>query len=219
MTSRHAAYESHPSIDASMDDFEAPREFSPTVPDIPSQHSGFRSNAASEYSEASSSRRSYSPPTWRKAGSGWFKHHSLSPTRGGWRSTEASPQYHSAEEDEGDGEVTAYQTATKIPLPASPTKGRSPSNSPELGNGLGANIVDRGGGGPSSPSQYVNAHSDAEPESPALDTPTQSNCKYLYFFDILLEHDALCSQTLTTDNADRLSILDTPRCGAEDTAD
>ena len=141
MTSRQAFLESHPSINASMDDFEA-REFSPTMPDLPSQHSGFRSNNASEYSE--NSRRSYSPPAWRKAGSGWFKHESsLSPNRSRFGSKEPSPQYHGADED---GEVTAYRSATRIPLPRSPTKERSPAYSPEPMTGAGAEEDDGGGG-------------------------------------------------------------------------
>ncbi|KAK4542996.1 hypothetical protein LTR36_005994 [Oleoguttula mirabilis] len=153
-----------------MEDYE-PREFSPTVPDIPSQHSGFRSHVGSEYSEASS-RRSYSPPAWRKAGSGWFQHPSLSPNRGGFRSKEPSPQYHDAEE-EGDGDVTAYRIATRVPLPGSPMKGRSPSNSPEPVSGPSTGEVDRGGGGLSHASHVSAPTEDAE--SPALETPTQSN--------------------------------------------
>lgn len=177
MTSRQAYLDSHPSILASMEDYEQ-REFSPTVPDIPSQHSGFRSQVGSEYSE-NSSRRSYSPPAWRKAGSGWFKHPSLSPSRGGFRSKESSPQYHDAEE-EGDGDVTAYRIATRVPLPGSPLKGRSPSNSPEPVSGPSTGEVDRGGG--LSHASQVNAQTD-DAESPALETPTQSNCKssHLYF--------------------------------------
>ena len=127
MTSRQHYLDSHPSLNASMDDFEA-REFSPTIPEMPSQHSGFRSNNNSEYSETSS-RRSYSPPPWRKNGSGWFKHsHALSPSRNGYRSKDTSPQYQSGEDD---GDDTEYRTARHIPLPESPIKGRSPSNSPE----------------------------------------------------------------------------------------
>lgn len=163
---------------ANMDSPELPansREFSPTLPDYPSQHSGFRSNINSDYSEqTSSSRRSYSPPAWRKAGSGWFNHHydqsSLSPSRArGYRSKEPSPQYHDAIEED-DGDVTLHQAAARIPLPLSPTKGRSPSNSPEPNFGAGAGEVDRGGGG-----GHVNASDDTE--SHALETPTQSNCK------------------------------------------
>ncbi|KAI7597038.1 hypothetical protein KC343_g1764, partial [Hortaea werneckii] len=148
---------------ANMDSPELPtnsREFSPTLPDYPSQHSGFRSNINSDYSEqTSSSRRSYSPPAWRKAGSGWFNHHhdqsSLSPSRArGYRSKEPSPQYHDAIEED-DGDVTLHQAAARIPLPLSPTKGRSPSNSPEPNFGAGAGEVDRGGGG-----GHVNASDD-----------------------------------------------------------
>ena len=166
MTSRQAYLDSHPSINASMDDFEA-REFSPTVPDIPSQHSGFRSNNLSEYSE-SDSRRSHSPPPWRRAGSGWFKHHpSLSPHRSGFVSREISPQYHSANEDE---DVTAYRSAARIPLPRSPSKGRSPSHSPEA---LGTDAGDKGGGD----ATLVNVQASEETEEHKL--PTESNCKFL----------------------------------------
>nr|POE74761.1 hypothetical protein CFP56_37292 [Quercus suber] len=160
MTAPHYLDYSHPSISASMDDFEA-REFSPTVPDIPSQHSGFRSPQASEYSEASSGRRSYSPPAWRKAGSGWFKHQTLSPGRAGFASKESSPGE--------DGELTAY----RIPLPDSPIKGRSPSNSPEPN---GVYVED--GARTASPAVAVNVNATPEMEgleSPMEDTPTQNN--------------------------------------------
>lgn len=166
-TARQSLLDSHPSLQHSMDDFEA-REFSPTMPDLPSQHSGFRSHLGSEYSETSS-RRSHSPPRWRTAGSGWFKHQpSLSPARSGFASREISPQYHSAEEEDGD--VTAYRSAMRVPLPASPTKGRSPSNSPEPMVGVGESEGDKGGG-----DKGVNVH---ELDS-RLQTPTESNCKFL----------------------------------------
>lgn len=177
MTARQAYLElSHPSLSlaGSMDSPDLPynsREFSPTMPEMPSQHSGFRSNLNSDYSEQSS-RRSYSPPAWRKAGSGWFDHHSLSPSRAGRRSKEPSPQYHDALEEEGD--VTAHNIASRIPLPGSPTKGRSPSNTPEPQLGERGREVDRGGGD-------ARIESNEEPESPALETPTQSNCKCLLF--------------------------------------
>ncbi|KAF2215337.1 hypothetical protein CERZMDRAFT_35745 [Cercospora zeae-maydis SCOH1-5] len=143
MTSRQHYLDSHPSLNASMDDFDA-REFSPTIPDMPSQHSGFRSTGHSEYSEASS-RRSYSPPAWRKAGSGWFKHQeALSPNRNGYRSKETSPRYQSADEDGDDGDATAYRTARRIPLPESPVKGRSPRVTPEPAGVLAAAQDDKG---------------------------------------------------------------------------
>ncbi|EMC97782.1 hypothetical protein BAUCODRAFT_31776 [Baudoinia panamericana UAMH 10762] len=175
MTARQAYLDY--SFNASMDDYEAPaREFSPTMPfDLPSQHSGFRSNVASEYSESGSSRRSYSPPAWRKAGSGWFKHPSLSPTRERRRSKESSPQYAGPGEEGDDGDVTAYRIATTVPLPGSPTKGRSPSNSPEAEVRPGAQ-VDRGGGGGGGEGRLPpETHVNNERESAEPDTPTQSN--------------------------------------------
>lgn len=167
MTSRQAYLDSHPSINASMDDFEA-REFSPTVPDMPSQHSGFRSHNALEYSDHS--RRSYSPPAWRKAGSGWFKHQSMSPSRSGYGSKEPSPQYHSADED---GEIGAYRSATRIPLPVSPTKSRSPAHSPEPTTGAGAGEDDAGGGD----TTLTNEHFGMGRETPRQQ-PQSDNCKF-----------------------------------------
>jgi hypothetical protein len=181
MTSRQHYLDSHASLDASMDDFEA-REFSPTVPDLPSQHSGFRSHGNSEYSEASS-RRSYSPPAWRKAGSGWFKHHhhhTLSPSRNGYTSKDTSPQYHSLDEDGDDRDLTAHRYARRIPLPESPIKGRSPSNSPEPSTAATATAGDKGGG-IASPVRHASEETqrpDPPPTSPALEAPkTQDNCE------------------------------------------
>ncbi|KAK4554787.1 hypothetical protein LTR86_008289 [Recurvomyces mirabilis] len=156
-----------------MDDFDLPQNFSPTVPEYPSHHSGFRSHGGSEYSEQSS-RRSYSPPAWRKAGSSWFKQHggSLSPSRSGMRSKEASPQYHDAVEEDDEGDVTAYRFATNLPLPGSPTKGRSVSNTPEPES---VNAVDRGGGAQQQPPGVNVREQSVETESPEVETPTQSN--------------------------------------------
>ncbi|KAF7189405.1 hypothetical protein HII31_09250 [Pseudocercospora fuligena] len=174
MTSRQHYLDSHPSLNASMDDFEA-REFSPTIPEMPSQHSGFRSNNNSEYSETSS-RRSYSPPPWRKNGSGWFKHsHALSPSRNGYRSKDTSPQYQSGEDD---GDDTEYRTARHIPLPESPIKGRSPSNSPEPVCAGAPQGPDKGGGEVASAVRHVSEETqrpEPEVESQGVQTPTQSN--------------------------------------------
>ena len=175
MTSRQHFLDSHPSLNASMDDFDA-RDFSPTIPDIPSQHSGFRSNHQSEYSEASS-RRSYSPPAWRKAGSGWFKQ-PLSPSRNGYRSKDTSPQYQSGDEDADDGDVTAYRTARRIPLPESPVKGRSPGVTPEPAGVLATPDRET----PRNIQSTVRHASEEtqrpelEPDSPGAETPTQNNC-------------------------------------------
>ncbi|CZT20740.1 uncharacterized protein RCC_06598 [Ramularia collo-cygni] len=162
------------SVNASMEDYELKGEFSPTLPDLPSCHSGFRSPQASDYSEVSS-RRSYSPPAWRKAGSGWFKHHqTLSPHRGGYNSKDVSPQYISADEDGDDGNVTAYRTARRIPLPESPIKGQSPTNSPEPQTAGGATECDNGDGGTSTARQ-MSEQTEKAPESPTTQTPTQNN--------------------------------------------
>jgi hypothetical protein len=171
------AFESHPSLALSMDDFEA-HEFSPTVPDLPSQHSIYRSGVSSYQSSNASNRRSASPPAWRKAGSGWFKHQgSLSPSRGGYHhSREGSIEYRSADEegDRDEGEITVYPLPARIPLPESPTKGRSLSPSP----------APCFGGGEAAHSKAVNARPLTPPlddanESEATDqkTPTQMNCK------------------------------------------
>lgn len=164
-----------------MDDFEA-REFSPTLPHLPSQHSGFRSNNASEYSErsATSSRRSYSPPAWRKAGSGWFKHQpDLSPHRspaGFGGSRETSPLDLRVKEEEGDGDVTAFRRAMRVPLPASPVKGRSPSNSPEPEVGVKVEGGDKGGGD----TTLVDEQIVRELETADDSTPVQSNCESIW---------------------------------------
>lgn len=179
LASTHAAssaYESHPSLAVSMEDFEA-HEFSPTVPDLPSQHSIYRSGVSSYQSETSSTRRSASPPAWRKAGSGWFKHQgSLSPSRQGYHSREGSLGYRSAD-DEGDGdegEVTVYPLPARIPLPESPTKGRSPSPSPTpfFGGGEAVRASTAVNERPSTPPRQ-----GVESEAPDQKTPTQMNCK------------------------------------------
>lgn len=189
MTSRQHILDSHPSLNASMGDFEA-HDFSPTVPEYPSQHSGFMDRPSvqnSEYSEATSSRRSYSPPAWRKAGSGWFKSSTQLPYQPSRQnSKDASPRYYrETPEDEycigEDGDVTAYRTARRIPLPESPVKGRSPSVSPQPDTTCGAKEGDKGGGdgGSLQTVKHIKEEEQDEEEddSPAMRTPTQNNCK------------------------------------------
>lgn len=172
-----SVYESHPSLAISMDDFEA-NEFSPTVPDMQSQHSIYRSGVSSYQSSNASNRRSASPPAWRKAGSGWFKHQgSLSPSRRGYHhSREGSMEYRSLDEDEDrdEGEITVYPLPSRIPLPESPIKGRSVSPEPDPCFG----------GGEAVRMQAVNArpltpppHDAVESEATDQKTPTQMNCK------------------------------------------
>ncbi len=166
MTARQSYLDahSHPSVAHSMDDFE-PRsdDFSPTFPDVPSHHSGFRSPHMSEYSEAS--RRSYSPPAWRRNGSGWFKQPSLSPEKSGYAgSRECSPQYRSVG---GEG------FAARIPLPMSPSQGRSPRCSPERDVGAGAGEEELGGGD----TTVLNAPRDVQAEAPSVLPVDEGNCE------------------------------------------
>lgn len=206
-SSEHPLLESRTSImNASLDDFEG-RDFSPTMPDLPSQHSGFRSNIASEYSEETSSRRSYSPPAWRKAGAGWFQNNqpSLSPSRRpGFASRESSPRYHSVDEEGDEEDVTAYRTAMRIPLPASPEKGRSPSVSPEAADDVVAPDVEDDDGGNEEQVEDDDDTFSPEPEKPI----EQGNCQSLYvkagLSDLIaLPHSISLSLTLsqTSDSA------------------
>jgi hypothetical protein len=82
-----------------------------------------------------------------------------------------------------DGEMTAYRTARRIPLPESPTKGRTPSSSPEVM--MTAQPVAREIS-PREPSREPSVHTPrrtpsetrvSEPESPSAKTPTQNNCE------------------------------------------
>ncbi|MCJ1400276.1 hypothetical protein MMC11_003480 [Xylographa trunciseda] len=128
-------YESHPSLSASLEDFENNDQPSPVF-QLPSHHSGFKSEE-SEADAASNSEGPWSPPGWKRsdAGSGWYRHQPY--LQGGpnprfsvsaSRSREASPQYESATEDKEDITIPA-----NIPLPRgslSPVKERSPSLPP-----------------------------------------------------------------------------------------
>ncbi|GAB7353777.1 hypothetical protein MBLNU459_g4163t2 [Dothideomycetes sp. NU459] len=110
-----------------MEDFEtSSRTLSPELFRTNSRSQiSFRSPEASEYSEYADNdpRKSWSPPAWRKASSGWFKHQAglMSPDR----SREASPLLDQLENiDEED-----LYAAAGIPLPGSPSKGRSEERS------------------------------------------------------------------------------------------
>lgn len=128
------SYDDHPSLSASLEDFEqSPR--SPAF-DLPSQHSGFKSEP-SESEDDPVSEEPWEPPAWRnqKSGGGWYRHqpylqdHNLLKTSvSASRSRGTSPRHGSAQREEED-----ITLAAKIPLPrgsVSPVKERSPSNSP-----------------------------------------------------------------------------------------
>ncbi|KAF4542202.1 uncharacterized protein LTHEOB_7884 [Lasiodiplodia theobromae] len=119
---------SRPSLAASVDDcydLDAAHHRASRSPffGIPSTHSGFRSEESE--TEETDSAGPWSPPAWRKAGSGWYRHHHhhhLSPDSPS-RSRETSPPYESA--GEGDAIMPA-----NVPLPMSPLK-QTPRTSPE----------------------------------------------------------------------------------------
>ncbi|KAL8702167.1 MAG: hypothetical protein Q9224_000129 [Gallowayella concinna] len=125
------AFDDHPSLAASLEDFEH-NDRSPTF-GMPSQHSGFKSEE-SEPGGDSNSEGPWSPPAWRRqvADAGWYRHQPypqnsrhLKPSTSPSRSRHTSPQYQSAQEEEGDTILPA-----SIPLPRgsmSPAKEQSPS--------------------------------------------------------------------------------------------
>ena len=129
------AFDDHPSLSASLEDFEHNETRSPLFA-LPSQHSGFKSDE-SEAGAETMSEEPWSPPAWRpqNTAAGWYRHQpygpnnpSLKPSASASRSRESSPHYESAREDDGDLTIPA-----NIPLPRgslSPVKGRSPSPSP-----------------------------------------------------------------------------------------
>jgi len=135
-------FDDHPSLDASLQDFEpgssefaaSPRFGPPHM--YPSHHSGFRSEPSDSEEEGESLARpessgGYSPPAWRRTGKGrssgfWNRNDNVLGVRGSGR--ESSPEYESA--DEGDATLAA---AARVRLPTgslSPEKRRSPSPDP-----------------------------------------------------------------------------------------
>ncbi|RMD44630.1 hypothetical protein DV735_g565, partial [Chaetothyriales sp. CBS 134920] len=125
------AFSDHQSVDATLSDYE---EQERRFPDLPSQHSGFRSgNGNGNESDGDAASNGSSAPCHRAAAgaavaSGWFSQDpygrfaTRSESRS--RSRQSSPEYEDA--DEGDNDVTI---AANIPLPMgadSPVKERSP---------------------------------------------------------------------------------------------
>lgn len=125
------AYDDHGSVTASVEDFDtSDRGRSPAfgmgVPYLPSHHSGFRSEESEPDSESAGP---WSPPAWRKAGSGWFRQHSTANNfcDGALGSRHTSPMYDSSKDGGGEGDVTL---PINVPLPASPAR-NTPLTSPE----------------------------------------------------------------------------------------
>lgn len=125
----HPAYDSQTSISASLQDFESQDMSTELARTLSRPHLHFRSPSNSEYSDVTDPnlQGSWSPPAWRKAGSGWFRHQQglASPMH----SREGSPPKEEAEARGDDYEQDVTIAAAEIPLPGSPTKGRSLSRS------------------------------------------------------------------------------------------
>lgn len=137
MDSLDEMFDDHPSLSASLEDFENNENASPLFR-LPSQHSGFKSDE-SEADVESNSEGPWSPPAWKQqnTASGWYRHQpyqqnilDLRTSGSPSKSRDSSPKYESAREDEADLTIPA-----NIPLPRgsmSPVKERSRSPSPYL---------------------------------------------------------------------------------------
>lgn len=141
-----ALFDDHPSLTASLEDFAASNRRSPLL-DLPSQHSGFRSEESDDGRTGLHDR--WSPPALRRpdslAGSHWYRHAPydhlhMKPTlqpRSQPQSREVSPQYEDAREippppspRKSPADLPDVTFAASVPLPPgtdSPLKGRSVS--------------------------------------------------------------------------------------------
>ena len=121
-------FDDHPSLAASLEDFETPGTGS-------EPRFNFYSIRNPDVETDSDSTGPWSPPAWRRAGSGWFQHDTSRlaalPSPSYTRSSPSRSQEASPLDDGGDGDITL---PANVPLPGSPEKGRSPSPSPEAGS-------------------------------------------------------------------------------------
>lgn len=129
------AFDDHPSLDASLQDFEPGDSENGQSPRFgyPSHHSGFRSDSDSEMAGSLSPGR-FSPPAWRREGNGnrnagfWNRGSNILGKRS-YDSRESSPEYESA--DDGEDATLAAAARTRLPTGSlSPEKQRSPSPDP-----------------------------------------------------------------------------------------
>lgn len=130
-------------LDASLNDFDS-RSPAPPHFAYPSHHSGFlKSDTESDMHDSTMSAGGYSPPAWRRLGNGdrssgfWRKgdnllgYGGLPPNGYGYGygrglSRESSPEYDSADDEEGDA-ILAAAIRTRLPTGSmSPEKERSP---------------------------------------------------------------------------------------------
>lgn len=109
-------FNDHPSL-ASLDDYDASLRQSPAL-ELPSQHSGFRSQGPPS-DITSDSESPWSPPAWRRPASGWFQ--PVDRLAMVQRQGSAWEGRRIKEEEDEDLEIPA-----NVPLPASPEKTPNP---------------------------------------------------------------------------------------------
>lgn len=146
-------FDEHPSLDASLQDFEPGSSElgqSPRFGLYQSHHSGYRSEDSDSERAESLSGGGYSPPAWRRSKNGVR-------SSGFWRSSDnilgkrsrssrdSSPEYESAED--GADKILAAAARTRLPTGSlSPEKRRSPSPDPyptgggDFGSTFGASV-------------------------------------------------------------------------------
>jgi hypothetical protein len=148
-------FDDHPSLDASLQDFEPGSSEIDQSPRFgyPSHHSGFHSDSDSEVAGSVSGGR-YSPPAWRREGngnrsSGFWNNRNIMLGDRSRDSRGSTPEYESA--DDGGDATLAAAARTRLPTGSlSPEKQRSPSPDPfparstEFGNKVGGEIKQEG---------------------------------------------------------------------------
>ncbi len=144
-------FDDHPSLDASLQDFEPESSDlgqSPRLGLYPSHHSGFRSEDSDSERGESLSGGGYSPPAWRRTKNGqrssgfWSQADNVLGKRSR-SSRDSSPEYEDG--DVGGDASLAAALRTRLPTGSlSPEKRRSPSPDPyptgggDFGNTFGA---------------------------------------------------------------------------------
>lgn len=179
-----------------MEDFES-RALSPELLNINSNpRLKFHSPVASVYSDLSEDvHQGWSPPPWRKHGTGWYAHQSglKSPPR----SREVTPLLEEHEqEDEDEAEL---RRAARIALPESPLKGRSeePSLSPAVRT-------------TQTKTDYM-----TPPNSQETATATEEDTRWNNSDNCTCRDQANACMTVT-DKTDRHSLLSARRCPTSD---
>ena len=175
-------FDDHPSLDASLQDFEPESSGlgqSPRFGPYQSHHSGYRSEDSDSERAESVSGGGYSPPAWRRSKNGvrssgfWSSSDNVIGKRSR-SSRDSSPEYESAED--GADKILAAAARTRLPTGSlSPEKRRSPSPDP---------YSTGGGDFASTFSGAVKEEDDQKMRSvtPAVTVPENpNNCMHQYF--------------------------------------